>query len=57
MPKAFAKASAVKLIPIIKLLNPTIGEITDHHANDISPLALDNINHQSGVDELTPKPE
>ena len=29
IPNAFAKASAVKLIPIINELNPTIGAITD----------------------------
>ena len=57
IPSALANASAVKLIPIIKLLNPTIGEITAHQANDIKPLALDIIKPQSGVGGLTPKPK
>ena len=50
-------ASAVKLIPIINELNPTIGAITAHHAKDINPLALDIINPQSGVGGLTPNPK
>ena len=57
IPSALAKASAVRFIPIINVLNPTIGEITAHHAKDISPLALDIINPQSGVGGLTPKPK
>ena len=57
MPKAFAKASAVKLIPIISELNPNIGARTDQYANDINPLALDIIKPQSGVGGLTPKPK
>ena len=57
IPNAFANASAVKFIPIINELNPTIGAITDQYANDINPLALEIIKPQSGVGGLTPKPK
>ena len=57
MPKALAKASAVKFIPIIRELRPNIGASTDQYANDIKPLALEIIKPQSGVGGLTPNPK